>query len=608
MPGDVGPEPRDDVLLSREEETRWLQAAADFEVNADFDVSAALASKGGALNFPELLSLMKTESKGKSTIQALGDKILLGKMLDNLGIPQMPMLFACHGSVDKAEVEELVRLIETSTEEDAFDIVVKPTHLSSSVGTLILSRESWIAGAWDSSKLVAHMEHFLAVKADDSESEALKSLRPGFVVQKCYRSSVQFNAPLEMRVVTLWGKAHVGIWWWGAGHPRTSWLVPCAENARQEEWEVLHCHTGYNPGFDAALNVFRSAMPAMAAAAEAIAKATGAPFLRSDFFVGSSKWGIRLNEVAYGSGCFLARKQAVSGTLLAVDDGPRVSHILQAGYKVAKFRSAALSLAGLGARGTSYETDEKDMSGVPGLHIDALVENAPKIPLATAQALAKFNCAGTPAVAECNCRTMIFAPPSRAVPVSQNGAMLQEASQKNEAMLDPRCFPLGTSIKEAMPGPHTVGTPSVRTFSVAAAMPQELIVSAPAVSAPGQVVTVMGPVGPIAVPLPNDVEPGQHFAVNLCPPNEDQELMVPNGARAGDRFWYKGTTGESREVEVPHAMLPGQKFRVSNALLVAIPDGASPGDILTFLTPRREQFNATVPAGKVPGQYLWVHY
>merc|ERR1712157_652012 len=90
--------------------------------------------------------------------------------------------------------------------------------------------------------------------------------------------------------------------------------------------------TGENKGFEAALELFTKAMPAMASAAEGIATAVGAPFLRSDFFVGSEKYGVRLNEVAYGSG--LSVRQRPPGSTSLVDDGPMISAILQDGMKL----------------------------------------------------------------------------------------------------------------------------------------------------------------------------------------------------------------------------------------------------------------------------------
>lgn len=649
--------------MQPEEVAQWLQTAADFEMNADFDISAIVATKETGLDFPEMLALMKAESKGKRTIQALGDKILLSKMLDNFGIPQMPVLFACHSTVDKTEVETLVKQLEASTEEDAFDIVVKPTHLSSSVGTVILSREAWIAGGWNAAKMVAHMEHFLAQKADASESEALKALVPGFVIQKCYRSSVEFQAPLEMRVVTLFGKAHIGIWWWGCEGPlalRTSWLVrrpkapehaylpkglegeaalieerkgkwrvapvkdygalafraskeledkiesyvelghlvegvdegngwvrcqnPAfnAQRGERDEWEVLHRHTGYNPGFEAALKVFYDAMPAMAAAAEAIAKASGAPFLRSDFFAGSSKWGVRLNEVAYGSGCSMVRKHPASGALF--DDGPNVAQILQEGYRVAKVRPAEHMLSKLGVHGSSYELETQDTAGGPGLHIEELTKDASKIPMEANSALAMVSSVPTPEVSECNCRTLIFAPPRKDPAAAQEPPVPTRSAMDVPAASAPRVFP------------------------VSAAVPQDISLPFPAGGKPGQLVSVMGPVGPLMVPLPAGVQPGQPFTVPIRPPGGDQTVVVPNGAQAGERMSFTGANGEQREIVIPRAMLPGQSFHVANSLVVAIPEGALPGDVLTFLTPRYDQHGATVPEGLKPGQYLWVQY
>jgi len=105
-------------------------------MNTDFDVDAALNSatlfvgNGGFHGLPELMTVMKNGSGGKRTIQALGDKILLSQMLQNLQIPQMPVLFSTYSTVNHAEVEALVHRLNSTTDGDAFDIVVKPTHLA----------------------------------------------------------------------------------------------------------------------------------------------------------------------------------------------------------------------------------------------------------------------------------------------------------------------------------------------------------------------------------------------------------------------------------------------------------------------------------------------
>merc|ERR1712135_272434 len=122
---------------------------------------------------------------------------------------------------------------------------------------------------------------------------------------------------------TLWGKTRLGIWWWGKGiqeERRNTWLIRhpsvVGQLGSDDTWEILHEHTGGNPGFDKAVLLFKKAMPAMSSAAEAIATAFGTPFLRTDFFIGSEKWGVRLNEVAYGSGTE-HRQRASSGNLVS---------------------------------------------------------------------------------------------------------------------------------------------------------------------------------------------------------------------------------------------------------------------------------------------------
>jgi len=139
---------------------------------------------------------------------------------------------------------------------------------------------------------------------------------------------------------------------------RTTWLVRrpkvLGKLSNNDDWEVLHQHAGQNRGFDKALELFKQEMPRMAAAAEAIATEVGAPFLRSDFFVGSEKWGVRLNEVAYGSGCDCKRRPL--GAAALIDDGPMIAQILQEGLKVCRQRAAPEHfLSKLGAQGSTYK-------------------------------------------------------------------------------------------------------------------------------------------------------------------------------------------------------------------------------------------------------------
>merc|ERR1719181_1681434 len=93
----------------------------------------------------------------------------------------------------------------------------------------------------------------------------------------------------------------------------------------------------------------------MASAAEQLASAVGAPFLRVDFFVGDPKWGIRLNEVAYGSGALLKRTSDKGGMIL-VDDAHATAQILREGMAQCNVKLPAEAFLGrLGARGSTYE-------------------------------------------------------------------------------------------------------------------------------------------------------------------------------------------------------------------------------------------------------------
>jgi len=320
----------------------WVRAASDFEMNVDFDVSSATRMR--RMDLKDLMSCMKDMSTGKRTIQALADKLTLHKLLENMNVPQMPALLSIDGHVKMHDVKRFVHKYLKSEEED---VVIKPTHLSNGTGVLILSRPKPDEVQPTIELLYSHINHFLAQKAGAHESMAMRSLKPGFVVQPKYKSSVGFKTPLELRVVVLWGKARLALWWWGRGAApeefpnRNAWFVRRPTNGvltDQDQWQVVHEHTGSNPGFDRALELFQAHISAMAACAEAIAVAVGAPFLRSDFFVGSPRWGVRLNEVAYGCGVEY-RNRTEEGRV--IDDAPAIARILQDGFAQCRKRYAS---------------------------------------------------------------------------------------------------------------------------------------------------------------------------------------------------------------------------------------------------------------------------
>lgn len=254
------------------------------------------------------------------------------------------------------EVKAFVQKIEDSMDDDAFDIVVKPTHLSNGSGALIFSKKKWAKKEYSAEKLVKHMEKYLVEKPLDCESEALKSLIPGFIVQPRYRSCVDMGTPLELRVITLWGKARLGIWWWGRQSPgsgrddkqkpqRTTWLVR------------------------------RPKIPGK---------------------LGSGKHSIRLNEVAYGSGVDYRQRSPNRRSL--VDDSPAIAQILQEGLNLCQQRHPPEHfLAKLGVEGMTYEALE--VSEVPD-------GSRPRLPTAAISGFEEILAAGSPSpVADSECVT-----------------------------------------------------------------------------------------------------------------------------------------------------------------------------------------------------------
>eukprot|EP00747_Dinoflagellata_sp_TGD_P052950 gnl/TRDRNA2_/TRDRNA2_148191_c1_seq1.p1 gnl/TRDRNA2_/TRDRNA2_148191_c1~~gnl/TRDRNA2_/TRDRNA2_148191_c1_seq1.p1 ORF type:complete len:597 (+),score=84.88 gnl/TRDRNA2_/TRDRNA2_148191_c1_seq1:71-1792(+) len=340
----------------------WLDAACAFEMNTDFDVSRRLASKG-LLDLKRLMDIMKEESAGKRTIQALADKLILHRLIDNLDIPQMPNLLQIDGpgSVDATKIRDFVcrYLMEPASP----DVIVKPSHMSSATGVIVVSHPKPHELEQAVQYIVMHMRQFLNIPAAVHESAALRSLRPGFIAQPKYRSVVGFKTPLECRVVVLWGKARLGLWWWGRGvqanefPQRNTWfvrrpLVP-GKILDNDTWEACHDHRGSNPGFDKAVELFERNISTLASMAEAIAVAVGAPFLRADFFVGDPTWGVRLNEVAYG--CGIDYRNLMNGTNRMVDDAPAIAQILQEGHNLCRKRKPPeYFLSKIGARGRAY--------------------------------------------------------------------------------------------------------------------------------------------------------------------------------------------------------------------------------------------------------------
>jgi len=383
------------VPLTAEELEPWLRQARNFKLNYDFVLKGSAAVN--PLDLIGLMSRMKEESDDKWTIQALTDKIFLSQMLDNMDVPQMPTYRGSH------DLAKLNRDIESFVEErvrsrNTSGVVLKPTHLSNGSGLLVLNAVGAGQGESTVRFLQEHMQKCMKERANEKESQAFQTLRPGFMLQPKYVSCVGFAMPLELRVVALWGKARVGIWWWGTNAQqanmvpqRSAWLCrrqrQICELSDDDDWEVAHEHVGRNRGFDVALELFLRHMPAMAATTEHIATMVGAPFLRADFFVGSPEWGVRLNEVAYGSGIEYRRHPpGADRNAPLIDDAPAMAQILQEGMaQCGSVVSAASLLGKVGVRGRSYV----DMS------VEVLPQSArPPLPPLALRAGCDAACAG----------------------------------------------------------------------------------------------------------------------------------------------------------------------------------------------------------------------
>jgi len=338
----------------------WLEAAENFEMNTDFDVPSL---RGLRVPLAQVIAIMKAESIGKRTIQALGDKIMLHRILENLGVPQLPANLVIEGPlVTLREVEQCVHTYLCGP--GASDLVVKPSHLSNSTGVLMVRARLQPHEVFSTIQSIGdHIRQFMCEKAHPAESAALRTLKPGFIVQPKY-DSCGFEKTLEIRLVTLWGKARVAVWWYGGrpeeGNERNTWIVrrPAHRDALDlgaDDWEVVHRHHAhaFDPMFGKAIELFRQHVREMARTAEMLSTAVGAPFLRTDFFVGDSKWGVRLNEVAYGS-CIDYLTRDSSGCL--ADDAPAIAEIIQEGMARCRRRVPPEQLLSrLGVRGNTYE-------------------------------------------------------------------------------------------------------------------------------------------------------------------------------------------------------------------------------------------------------------
>lgn len=175
-----------------------------------------------------------------------------------------------------------------------------------------------------------------------------------------------------------------------------------------------------------------------------------------------------------------------------------------------------------------------------------------------------------------------------------------------------RCARVPRGCLEGHYFPVLILPPGHEVSVAEATWPLELSFRAPednAVLQSGQPVCVQGPHGPIMVPLPADVKPGQQCSFRIGPqPNSDPgyEVTVPDGASSGEAVQFQGAGGESLNAVVPEGKKPGEKFHVNvPTVMVRVPPGAREGSELMFQTPGEQQNRFTkVPSGFTVGNYF----
>lgn len=326
----------------------WLAAARDFQMNTDFEVA-------GFEQLPEsdlqmLIGGLEASSVGTRTACALGDKILVSRMMDNLRVDLLPLLFTVEDGDEP--VDEVESLVCEHLRHPQQKVVLKPSHVH---GAGIIT----VQGLKEDSQYGRLVERTVAQVETFLEKESSHFVRPGCLAQPRYTSEVDFGMPLALSVTALWGRTRSGVWWWGnsATPQRTAWI----QRAQCEDtWVACHNHQGFNLTWEKGLRLFENHMPYMADTTERIAKALGAPLLSATFFVGSKHWGVRLNSVS----CCPSHVYCRSTEDGLVDDRPAMAQILHDGWAHCTRRQPAeMFLSALGVHGS-----QEELSVVPLAH------------------------------------------------------------------------------------------------------------------------------------------------------------------------------------------------------------------------------------------------
>eukprot|EP00450_Noctiluca_scintillans_P026832 CAMPEP_0194511052 /NCGR_PEP_ID=MMETSP0253-20130528/42606_1 /TAXON_ID=2966 /ORGANISM="Noctiluca scintillans" /LENGTH=206 /DNA_ID=CAMNT_0039354357 /DNA_START=9 /DNA_END=629 /DNA_ORIENTATION=- len=140
----------------------------------------------------------------------------------------------------------------------------------------------------------------------------------------------------------------------------------------------------------------------------------------------------------------------------------------------------------------------------------------------------------------------------------------------------------------------------IRTRTAAA---QEIRYKVPFDWEDGHPVPVHGPHGPLRVPVPSDAKPGEDRSFWLGPVS--YQVLVPEGAEPGALVSATGPGNVQFCATVPRGKVPGDYFEmVPSALMVQVPVGAYPGDLVEFDAPDGQSVKCVVPPGVRRGQYF----
>jgi len=126
--------------------------------------------------------------------------------------------------------------------------------------------------------------------------------------------------------------------------------------------------------------------------------------------------------------------------------------------------------------------------------------------------------------------------------------------------------------------------------------PQTLELRLPRDARPGELAVAEGPHGPVEVETPSDHKPGTKVQLRLGAPPE-LRIRVPEDGKPGDRLQVIRADRVRIAARIPQGMKGGDFFKVAvPAVVVAVPEGAKTGELVTFRLPP--------PEGKCKGEWM----